>query len=129
MIGNNSTKNVNGVKLRRGTKVKIYNTLVTGKSKALVIESAETQASLVDGESILNNVYISGALTAAGNYTTELFTATANGNKIDQTFDFTSKYKGTVDGGKDISSDSFFSSTNYIGAVATTNDWTIEWSR
>ena len=54
--------------------------------------------------------------------------AAAAGNLTDQTFSFTNDYVGTVDGGKDLSADSFFTQTDYKGAVSASNDWTDGWT-
>lgn len=45
-----------------------------------------------------------------------------------QEFSWTGKYVGTLDGGKDLSADSFFTKTDYKGAVKSGDDWTSGWT-
>lgn len=67
---------------------------------------------------------IDGRLTSKENiYTNDLFVATI-GNLASQTFTWNELYVGTQEGGKDMSSDSFFTSTDYKGAVKSNNVWT-----
>lgn len=54
LIGNGGEKQ--GVRLRAGTQVKMYNALITGKGKCLTTETTETEKALVDGTSVLNYV-------------------------------------------------------------------------
>ena len=44
------------------------------------------------------------------------------------TLAWTGKYVGTLDGGKDLSADSFFTKTDYKGAVKSDDDWTSGWT-
>ena len=52
----------------------------------------------------------------------------AEGNKTNATFALEDKFIGTADGGKDMSSDSFFTATNYKGAVTADDNWTAGWT-
>mgnify|MGYP000040163813 FL=1 len=54
--------------------------------------------------------------------------AQAAGNLTNQEFSWTGKYVGTLDGGKDLSADSFFTKTDYKGAVKSGDDWTSGWT-
>ena len=56
LIGNNSSVNKRGIRLRAGTYAKIYNTLVKGKTNCLTTETVETENSLVNGTSVLFQV-------------------------------------------------------------------------
>ena len=47
LIGNGSTANTRGIRLRAGTYAKIYNALVTGKTNNLTTETKETEEALV----------------------------------------------------------------------------------
>jgi hypothetical protein len=117
--------------LRAGTYAKIYNALVKGKTNNLTTETAETEAALVGGtNSILNNILIEGDIKVSGlgGYTSAIFAA-ATGNKINQTITLTSNYIGTIDGGTDLSADSFFEKAAYKGAVTSSNNWTSGWTR
>ena len=130
LIGNSSTVNKRGIRLRAGTQVSIYNALVTGKANCLTTETSETEQALVNNTSVLNHIHLaSGVSTSSNGYTQELFTQSANNNAINQTLTFTSKYIGTVTGGKDMTQvNAFFSAANYKGAVQTNSDWTLGWT-
>ncbi|MEG1685085.1 MAG: hypothetical protein RR319_03960 [Bacteroides sp.] len=130
LIGNSSTKNNRGIRLRAGTKVKIYNALVKGKANCLTTETIETETSLQSGESILDYLSLESGVKVEKNiYSQAQFTANAN-NAINQTITFANNYIGTVAGGKDMSSvDSFFERVTYKGAVDSTNDWTRGWTK
>lgn len=126
LIGNDG--DAQGVRLREGTEVELYNTIITGKALPLTVESAGTENALADGTSVLEYVALGGVLNSNENiYTNDMFAAAA-GNLTDQTFSFTNDYVGTVDGGKDLSADSFFTQTDYKGAVSASNDWTDGWT-
>ena len=127
LIGNGSDSQ--GVRLRAGTEVELYNSIIEGKTLPLTVETEGTENALKDGVSKLEYVSISGELSSKENiYTNNMFAA-ATGNKTNQTFNWTGNYIGTEDGGKDLSgSDSFFESTNYKGAVKADNDWTKGWT-
>ena len=126
MIGNGG--DAQGVRLRAGTQVELYNTIITGKGKPLTVETNETENALKDGTSKLEYVAISGELSSKqGIYTNADFTQAA-GNLTNQEFSWTGKYVGTLDGGKDLSADSFFTKTDYKGAVKSGDDWTSGWT-
>jgi hypothetical protein len=127
LVGNESTLNKRGVRLRAGTRVALYNALITGKPNCLTTETNETESALADGTSVLDHVYLASNIATAGIYSSALFTANAN-NGINKTFNLSSKYIGTVPGGKDLSTvNSFFIKTDYKGAVPAGNDWTAGW--
>jgi len=130
LVGNGSTLNKRGIRLRAGTHIKLYNTLVYGKINSLTTETRETESSLVNGVSVLDYVHLSRTVSAAeGHYSESMFTANGN-NGIDKEILFTSDYIGTVEGGKDMSLvHSFFTKTNYKGAVPSGNDWTAGWCK
>lgn len=130
LIGNGSATGKRGIRLRAGTKAKIYNTLVKGKALNLTTETAETENALVNGSSVLNYMTIEGDIDAKEKiYSSALFTAAANNNQINGSLTFTGTYVGTVDGGKDLSADSFFTAATYQGAVKTGSDWTAGWTK
>lgn len=64
LVGNNGTKQ--GVRLRAGTQVKLYNTLVCGKAKCLTTETAQTEKALVDGTSVLKYVTLATDIECNG---------------------------------------------------------------
>ena len=127
LIGNGGEKQ--GVRLRAGTQVELYNALIGGKALPLTVETDETEDALANGTSKLEYVALSGLLDSTeGTYTNDMFAA-ATGNLTNQSFTFTGNYVGTVDGGKDMSAeDSFFTSTNYKGAVSASSNWTSGWT-
>lgn len=127
LIGNGSDSQ--GVRLRAGTEVELYNSIIEGKTLPLTVETEGTENALKGGVSKLEYVSISGELSSKENIYTNSMFAAATGNETNQTFNWTGNYIGTEDGGKDLSgSDSFFESTNYKGAVKADNDWTKGWT-
>ena len=87
LVGNGGSKQ--GIRLRRGTEVEITSAKVSGKSKAVAVESAETENALLNGKSKLTHVSISGTLDSKeGIYTNEAFVAA--GNETEQSFSYTS---------------------------------------
>ena len=106
LIGNGG--DAQGVRLRAGTQVELYNTIITGKGKPLTVETNETENALKDGTSKLEYVAISGELSSKQGIYTNADFAQATGNLTNQEFSWTGKYVGTLDGGKDLSADSFF---------------------
>lgn len=127
LVGNNNADKNRGIRLREGTQVSLYNAIVTGKPKALTVESELTETALADGTSHLEYVAISSELDSKEKiYTNEDFVK-GEGNLANQTFSLT-KFVGTTDGGKDMSADSFFTATDYKGAVPTDDNWTAGWT-
>ena len=87
LVGNGGSKQ--GIRLRRGTEVEITSAKVSGKGKAMAVESAETENALLNGKSKLTHVSISGTLDSKeGIYTNEAFVAA--GNETEQSFNYTS---------------------------------------
>lgn len=128
LIGNNDTnKQKRGIRLRAGTYVKLYNTLVTNKNNSVTTATTQTEQSFVDNNSVIEYLYASKGFTYESGAALALDTKT--GNAINQTITFTNSYVGTVDGGKDLSSDSFFTKATYKGAVQASDDWTAGWAR
>ena len=126
LIGNGGE--AQGVRLRAGTEVELYNTIITGKGKALTVETNETENALKNGTSKLEYVAIAGELSSKQGIYTNADFVQATGNLDNQTFTWNNKYVGTLDGGKDLSADSFFTSTDYMGAVKSGEDWTEGWT-
>lgn len=87
LVGNGGSKQ--GIRLRRGTEVEITSAKVSGKGKAVAVESAETENALLNGKSKLIHVSISGTLDSKeGIYTNEAFVVA--GNETEQSFNYTS---------------------------------------
>lgn len=123
LIGNGG--DAQGIRLRAGTQVELYNALVSGKALPLTVETTETEQALADGTSIINNVSLSGELTSEeGIYTNDMFVE-GEGNLTNQELPTT--VVSTTEGGA-TPSDSFFESADYRGAVSSDNDWTSGWT-
>ena len=132
-VGNNSTAETSGITFRAGTQISLYNAIVTGKDKIINVETTPTRTSLEDGTSILDHIYANGLFVEKIEegempiYTESMFLA-ANNNTLTASLALSNngsgKFVGTEAGGKDLSADSFFTSTDYTGAVKTSDDWT-----
>jgi hypothetical protein len=128
LVGNKDTnKQKRGIRLRAGTHVKLHNTLVVGKPNSVTTATAETEQSFVDGNSVIEYLYADNGFTYENG--TALALDTKEGNGVNQTISFTNGYVGVIDGGKDLSSDSFFTKVTYKGAVPADNDWTAGWTK
>ncbi|MDL2241423.1 hypothetical protein LJB91_00755 [Bacteroidales bacterium OttesenSCG-928-L03] len=128
LVGNNdSNKQKRGIRLRAGTAVKMYNTLVIGKPSPVTVATAETEQSFLNGTSSIEYLWTNKAFSYES--ISDLALDTKTGNGINQTINFSNGYIGTVDGGKDSSADKFFTKAEYKGAVAANNDWTAGWTR
>lgn len=128
LIGNNDTnKQQRGIRLRAGTFVNLYNTLVVGKPKSVTTATAETEKSFVDGDSHIEYLFADKGFTYENGAALALDAKT--GNAINQSIKFTNGYVGVIAGGKDLSSDSFFVKADYKGAVPADNDWTTGWTK
>lgn len=131
LVGNNDkNKQQRGIRLRAGTQIKLYNTLVTGKDKSITIATDETHQSFIDKNSLIEYSHLSTSFF----YETgeDLNLSTAEGNTINQniTNSLTNGYIGVIPGGKDLSKeDDFFTSAPYIGAVPQNEDWTKGWTK
>ncbi|MGL5681487.1 MAG: hypothetical protein ACRDDZ_00345 [Marinifilaceae bacterium] len=131
LIGNGSTTNKRGVRLRAGTEAKLFNALIVGKPECLTTETTQTENSLVNGTSVLEYLFLSSSIACKENiYSVDMFTNDANNNAINQEITFKNGYVGTIAGGKDMSKvDSYFVNAPYKGAVSADNDWTKGWTK
>ena len=132
LVGHSSEESPRGVRLRAGTYAKIYNALVSGKPNCLTVETRETDQSLTDGNSILNNVWIASDFVNEEEnptFTAEDFAAQV-GNMVNASFGFEDGFFGTQAGGTDMTAvDGFFSNADYKGAISKDNDWTAGWTK
>ena len=94
LIGNGG--DAQGVRLRAGTQVELYNTIITGKGKPLTVETNETENALKDGTSKLEYVAISGELSSKQGIYTNADFAQATGNLTNQEFSWTGKYLSLI---------------------------------
>ena len=113
LIGNNSTENSRGVRLRAGTEVTLDNAVITGKSHTINVETAHTQESLADNTSKLTNI------TMTGDFRNENETPSYDqgdfvsaGNTANASVEVTDRYY-----------------TPGKGAFETSTDWTEGWTR
>lgn len=120
LIGNSSSEGSRGIRLREGTEAEIYNSIVTGKPKSLTVETEITENALKDGKSKLQYVVLGQAFSSnEGIYTEDLFLAEANKNQVNSAnipAFADNSFVGVIDGAVKLS-DSFFTETDYTGAV------------
>ena len=129
LIGNGSEAGDRGIRLRAGTYAKIYNAIVTGKGRCLTVETPETENSLVDGKSVLNYISLASDIDCKeGIYSSDLFMAEENHNAIKADIKLNGLV-GTIEGGADLSSDSFFEKAECRGAIEEGNNWTAGWTK
>ncbi|MGL4992785.1 MAG: hypothetical protein ACRC6R_01425 [Bacteroidales bacterium] len=126
LIGNNLTSANRGVRLRAGTHVKMYNALVVGKDRAVTTETEGTENSFLDGTSVVEHTHVSTSFVHS-NSEVNLVSKTGNAEAQTITFD---GIVGTISGGKDMSAvDSYFTKAEYKGAISTSNNWTLGWTK
>ena len=105
LVGNNSTENKRGIRLRRGTEVELDGAVITGKSNCVTLESEQTENALLDGTSSLTNITADTELKSEnGIYTNEMFEAA--GNSTTSTISYSSL--------SDIKSDCSWMSGNWV---------------
>lgn len=86
-VGNGSSENKRGIRLRRGTQVSIDGAIVCGKANAVTLESEETENALKAGTSRLANMTVDSELKSEKNiYTNDAFVAA--GNTIDPSLQY-----------------------------------------
>ena len=108
-IGNNSSENHRGLRLREGTYVNLSNALVCGKPDPITLDTPQTVASFDNGKSSISNTVIVGELLneEGAGYDNAAFLA--DGNSSVEEMSFTGKYVGMI---------------GASGAVSADNDWT-----
>ncbi|BAV94734.1 hypothetical protein [Ichthyobacterium seriolicida] len=134
-----------GLKLRAGTKVKIYNAVVEGFSKLGDIQHDQTIANLNDGSLLIQNsifrnnttntfAYLNNDRTPANPSDGKAINHDDNNNTYSnnnsKTYDITTKAKSISQ------EDAWFDNVNYIGAFSEAergtngkNDWTTGWTK
>ncbi len=119
-----------GVMLKAGTEIELYNSIVVGKTYSVYIKTTNTDARLADGTSVLSGILadteLYNALGDAATYTNADFVTA--GNTVDYLSALTNNYVGTV-AATALSLDSFFDAVSYAGAVEASNDWTANWTK
>ena len=108
-IGNNSTENHRGLRLREGTYVNLSNVLVCGKPDPITLDTPQTVASFDNGKSSISNTVIVGELLneEGAGYDNAAFLA--DGNSSVEEMSFTGKYVGMI---------------GESGAVSADDNWT-----
>ncbi len=141
LISDNDASKEEGVRLRAGTQVEIYNALIGGKTYGLRIDSENTATALEEGNSTLAGIAIESESfknTFDGStFTLSQFLAgDTNSDSFVREDVLSDIYVGVIATGVTVpvSDDSaaafaFDSSATYIGAVEASNDWTAGWSR
>lgn len=126
LIGNNLSTAQRGVRLRAGTHVRMYNALVVGKDRAVTTETDGTENSFLNGTSVVEYTHVSTSFVHA-NAAVDLVSKTGNADAQNITFN---GVIGSVAGGKDMSVvDSYFTKAEYKGAVSSSNNWTLGWTK
>ena len=119
LVGNNSSDNKRGIRLRAGTEITLQNALVSGKPQGITAETAQTLEALASGSSILRDIYVSSVFNEivesgqSSKYGSAQFLADGT-NKENASLSFTDRFVGTVDGN---------------GAVSASDNWTAGWTR
>lgn len=132
LVGNNSSDNKRGVRLRAGTQVELRNSIITGKDKSITIATEGTSTSFDEGVSILEGNYVSTELINEedGAYDNDAFVAAGNTVDTDGTYiALTNYYYGTISSTISIDADDFFTATSFAGAITTSDDWTEGWTK
>ena len=89
LVGNNSSANTRGIRLRRGTEVTLNGAEITGKSYCVTLESEQTENALADGTSTLKNIKADTELKSENSiYTNDDFET--DGNSTTSTISYSS---------------------------------------
>ncbi len=118
LVGNGSSENKRGVRLRAGTEVTLENALICGKPNGITAETVQTITALANGTSVLKNIYIDSVFSEkveegqTSMYGSAQFLADGT-NKENASISLQKHFIGTVDGN---------------GAVDAANDWTAGWT-
>jgi hypothetical protein len=113
-----------GMRLRHGTKGKLYNGIVTGFIQGVRV-GIECDAYVADGSLALKNSSVFGNTTAYNNAAAFESDATNSSSNIGLNGYVGSDAAGAVD---PLTLDSWFSTAPFKGAVEAGNDWTSGWT-
>lgn len=116
-----------GIEARRGTKAQYINGIVSGFETSVRVSDEQTNTN-VDGTGLeVDYVKLSAGIEyKVEANVTDKFETSAN---VELNAAVTSNYVQSYAGGKDMSADSFFDTTDYMGAVVDGSDWTADWTR
>lgn len=141
LIGAKINNETRAIKLREGTKARIYNVVISGFDKGVEVEHDPTLDNMKNGTLILAHSYIANASpwsfkkSDGSKITESIFTSPDYFNVINEsgaTPAFLSKiFMGVepINANDPKKLDSWFESANFIGAVDPGNDWTSKWTR
>ena len=119
LVGNNSSENKRGIRLRAGTQVTLENALITGKPAGISAETTQTLNALKNGTSVLKNIYLSTVFSEKVEEGSE---------SIYSSLDFLSD--GTNKEGVTITlQDRFVGMMDGNGAISSSDDWSKGWTR
>ncbi|MGM9767157.1 MAG: hypothetical protein ACI3Z0_01675 [Candidatus Cryptobacteroides sp.] len=119
LVGNNSTENKRGIRLRAGTQATIENALISGKPLGITAETTQTIEALASGKSVLKNIYMDTVFSEKveegqeSKYASAQFLADGT-NKENFTITLKDRFVGMIDGN---------------GAVDAASDWTKGWTK
>ncbi|MFI3332572.1 MAG: hypothetical protein SNI51_06245 [Rikenellaceae bacterium] len=131
LVGNTySDSKTDGVMLKAGTEIELYNSIVVGKTYSVYVKTANTNNKLADGTSILSGNYTDTGLTNGYDVPTyDNSDFLASGNTSDYVSTLTNNYFGTIAASAPSLDSSFFEAVSYAGALSAENDWTAGWVR
>lgn len=124
LVGADDGSANHGMRLRHGTKGKLYNGIVTGFSQGVRVGS-ECDAYVADGSLSLKNSAVFNNATAYNNAAAFENDATNSSATIGLNGYVGSDASGAID---PTTIDSWFSSGTFKGAVEAANDWTSGWT-
>lgn len=124
LVGADDGSANHGMRLRHGTKGKLYNGIVTGFTQGVRVGS-ECDANVADGSLALKNSAVFNNATAYNNAATFQNDATNTSTAISLTGFVGSDVNGALD---PTTLGSWFSAATFKGAVEASNDWTAGWT-
>ncbi len=131
LVGNTySDSKTDGVMLKAGTEIELFNSIITGKTDCIVIKTDNTDDQLIAGVSKLSNIYMTSGVSNLSDtpaYTTEVFDSCSNESSY--SVSLTNNYVGTISGGAVSLTSTFFDDVDYAGAVPSGSDWTTGWTK
>lgn len=120
-----------GMRLREGTKGKIYNAIVTGfPNYGVRVSDAQTTTNMTAGDLVLKNSIVYS--NTGGNWKDcSTFEPANEATNSDTDPSILTGYIGTTttNAFNPTTLDSWFSSASFIGAVESSNDWTAGWTK
>lgn len=127
-----ATGNQQGILLRRGTKGRIVNGIVTGFESGLDVDNTQTLTNLADGDLVIESLFLDNATNfTADSDPIPAFPASANvrtgNNSLIDGF-FPGQQELSVPASTALAGDAFFTATDYIGAFGPTETLSSNWA-